>query len=323
MRIETLEYFLEVSYSKSFTQAARNLYISQQGLSKAMTGLENELGVSLFRRIRKRVELTEEGKLLAAYVEHVIRATDELNSNLRQLKKSGTDRELLQVPLLGVPYITNQMFEILGDLLDDYDLSGSSMNEVSANTLADLVRCDLGGQVLVVNVPEDRLEELLEVSSCTYVPMLYSKLQVIGSKSLISAKRNSITAEELSTVPFAYYNDYTLSSLMDYIFRNTELEPNVIYHTSNAAAIKAQIRSGRAATFGDSFSTFAGRPSEMLTTCTVLPSVTLCLGFFYSEGEGVEMREGYINRFSDMLHAEFGPYMEKMGGCAKEVPLVS
>ena len=45
MRIEVLEYFLEIAECRSFSQASSNLFISQQGLSKAMRALESELGV--------------------------------------------------------------------------------------------------------------------------------------------------------------------------------------------------------------------------------------------------------------------------------------
>lgn len=39
MRIEVLEYFLEIAECRSFSQASSNLFISQQGLSKAMRAL--------------------------------------------------------------------------------------------------------------------------------------------------------------------------------------------------------------------------------------------------------------------------------------------
>ena len=67
MRIETLSYFLELARCKSCVRASSNLFISQQGLSKAIVGLEKELGVALFDRAGKRMELTRVGELLIPY----------------------------------------------------------------------------------------------------------------------------------------------------------------------------------------------------------------------------------------------------------------
>ena len=64
MRIETLGYFLEIARCGSFTQAADNLFISQQGLSKAIKSLEGELDASLFVKDGRRVALSEEGEIL-------------------------------------------------------------------------------------------------------------------------------------------------------------------------------------------------------------------------------------------------------------------
>ena len=61
MRIESLHYFLEVARIGSFSLAARQLYVSQQGLSKAVQSLEKELGTALFERTGKRIRLTEAG----------------------------------------------------------------------------------------------------------------------------------------------------------------------------------------------------------------------------------------------------------------------
>ena len=58
MRIEVLEYFLEIADCKSFSRASENLFISQQGLSKSMRALEGELGVTLFQKSGRGIELT-------------------------------------------------------------------------------------------------------------------------------------------------------------------------------------------------------------------------------------------------------------------------
>lgn len=57
-----LETFVEVCEQMSFTKAASNLYISQQGVSKSIKTLEDELGVSLFLRTNSSISLTNYGR---------------------------------------------------------------------------------------------------------------------------------------------------------------------------------------------------------------------------------------------------------------------
>ena len=59
MRIETLQYFIEVAKSKSINAAAEKLYISQPALGIAIKNLEKELGFPLFERSHNGVKLTQ------------------------------------------------------------------------------------------------------------------------------------------------------------------------------------------------------------------------------------------------------------------------
>lgn len=61
MLLRNIKLFVEVSKSKSISEAAKRLYISQQTLSSAIRNLEEELGISLFSRSSSGVMITEEG----------------------------------------------------------------------------------------------------------------------------------------------------------------------------------------------------------------------------------------------------------------------
>lgn len=64
MRTEYLTYLLHIAKTKSINTSAKELYISQQSLSKAIKALENELGTALLERHHYGVELTEAGRLV-------------------------------------------------------------------------------------------------------------------------------------------------------------------------------------------------------------------------------------------------------------------
>jgi len=64
MNLKQLEYFSAVAEAKSISLAARNLHVAQPPISRQLALLEDELGVCLFLRTNKGVELTEAGRSL-------------------------------------------------------------------------------------------------------------------------------------------------------------------------------------------------------------------------------------------------------------------
>ncbi len=85
-----LEYFVRVVEEKSFTKAAERLFISQPALSKSIRALEQELGVTLFRRDPREVSLTGEGEIVYRYAMDILSywkaRTEELTAALEQGK---------------------------------------------------------------------------------------------------------------------------------------------------------------------------------------------------------------------------------------------
>lgn len=71
MDINQLVYFVQLCQDKSFTKAANNLHISQQGLSMATIRLEKELGSKLFHRTHSGLTLTENGEFLKPRAESI------------------------------------------------------------------------------------------------------------------------------------------------------------------------------------------------------------------------------------------------------------
>ena len=64
MRLEALKNFITVVECGTITEAARKICIAQPALSNQIRGLEEELGVQLFHRTPRSMELTEAGRIL-------------------------------------------------------------------------------------------------------------------------------------------------------------------------------------------------------------------------------------------------------------------
>ena len=76
--------FYEVARCGNISRAAKELYISQPAISKAISKLEESLGTRLFNRNSRGVQLTREGTIL---FQHVNTAFDSIGHGERELKR--------------------------------------------------------------------------------------------------------------------------------------------------------------------------------------------------------------------------------------------
>lgn len=93
MKFDAIFYALEVADAGSFSQAARNLYLSQPNLSYAVRQLENDLGVQLFERIPGGVVPTEAGQALIERF-RIIRREYEQIQEFSHLPSRNFERQL-------------------------------------------------------------------------------------------------------------------------------------------------------------------------------------------------------------------------------------
>ena len=74
--LDALRIFVVAARHMSFTEAASELHLTQSAVSHRIRGLEEELGISLFKRLTRRLELTAQGRALAHRVEQAISEID-------------------------------------------------------------------------------------------------------------------------------------------------------------------------------------------------------------------------------------------------------
>ena len=72
MNFEQLRSFRAVATHGGFSKAAESLYLTQSTVSMQVRALERELGVRLFERLGRRVQLTPEGRSLLGYASRIL-----------------------------------------------------------------------------------------------------------------------------------------------------------------------------------------------------------------------------------------------------------
>lgn len=91
VNLELYKVFYTVAKCGSLTKAAEELYISQPAVSQSIKQLENQLGISLFNRTHRGMELSAQGgKMIFSKVEEALKLFGEAQTLISQLKTSAT-----------------------------------------------------------------------------------------------------------------------------------------------------------------------------------------------------------------------------------------
>lgn len=93
MNTEQLRYFLSIARHRSFTEAAREFYVTQPTITHQIAALERELGVRLFLRTTRSVSLTRAGELFLGSAKQMLELDSQARERLRQLS-SGAQQAL-------------------------------------------------------------------------------------------------------------------------------------------------------------------------------------------------------------------------------------
>ena len=87
--LRQLEVFLAVAHSSNLTRAAGQLNMSQSAASSSLKDLENQFDVLLFDRVGKRLQLSEQGRLLRPKAEALMAVAEALEQSMLRHATAG------------------------------------------------------------------------------------------------------------------------------------------------------------------------------------------------------------------------------------------
>jgi DNA-binding transcriptional LysR family regulator len=121
--LRQLRYFVAVAEELNFTRAARRMHLVQQALSGAISQFEHQLGVQLFARTTRRVELTDAGTALLPHAREALAAADRAVSALVDVVAGRTGRLRLGLAMTSGLPLTPVLLRELDDDRPDIELT--------------------------------------------------------------------------------------------------------------------------------------------------------------------------------------------------------
>ena len=137
MDIQQLKYFLYVAKYRNFTKAAEHFYIGQPALSRQIFDLEKQIGVQLFVRSNRSVELTTAGEVLQQEGNKLI---DHFNSVIEKTQKAG-EGKLGYLKLATLGYVNYTVANLIRDFHLAYPLIKFIVERHDVEAINDLILC--------------------------------------------------------------------------------------------------------------------------------------------------------------------------------------
>ncbi len=220
VNLELYRAFYMVAKTGSLTRAAEELFISQPAVSQSIKTIENQLGVSLFSRTHKGMELSTAGKAIYNQVAEALTLLDDAEGKLTLLntKATGTIR---------IGATDSIFYYILADKIAEYnekypEVKLELISSTSPYTLSQVKegKCDVG----FVNLPIDERD----IKFCGMVSHL-SDVFVAGRKYEY-LKGRKVLLKELEDMPLLMIEENTIARKSLAAFTNTvgiTLKPEV------------------------------------------------------------------------------------------------
>jgi DNA-binding transcriptional LysR family regulator len=187
-----LRYFIAVAEELNFSRAARRLYIAQQSLSAQIRELEDEMGVTLFHRTTRKVELTAAGTVMLAAARTALATLDDAVDEARRAERG-------ELGTLKVGFIITAALELTRPILAAFrDRFPAVKVELREFDFSDTSAGLAGGWADVAVVRPPISAEGIEFETLFVEPRV---IAVVRDHPL--ADRDAVSVEEVLELPLA------------------------------------------------------------------------------------------------------------------------
>lgn len=228
MEIWQLNTFSIVAKNLHFTRASEELNLTQSAVSHQIKSLEEELGVQLFNRDKRKISLTSQGRVVLNYAQKMLHQVDVMRQEIEE------NKETLQgtLKLVGVPRSLNTpFFRIKRDfesIYPDIDLFFEAVLE--SELVFENVKKGISDLGFTTEFEDTR--GLLQIPYGSF-EMLF----VVGKNHHLAVKKEVELAELKEEYWVLFENGSWLRRKTDEIFSKTNFAPRKFTETNDGATI--------------------------------------------------------------------------------------
>lgn len=199
MTLQQLKYVITVAETKTISEAAKELFISQPSLTKSVKELEKEMGITIFERTNKGISVSKDGEVFLGYARQVLEQAALLEEKYKA--KSGGKQEFC-VSTQHYSFAVNAFVDLIKEHgSENYDFS---LRETQTYEIIDDVarmRSELG--ILYYNAfNQTVLMKLMKADDLAFTELFVAKPHIFISKKHPFAKRKSVAMDELEPYPY-------------------------------------------------------------------------------------------------------------------------
>lgn len=195
MNILHLKYAVEVANTGSISKAAENLYMNQPNLSRAIKELEESLGITVFDRTARGINLTADGEEFLNYAKGILDRIDEVEAIYSKERHS---KVRFSVCVPAVAYISEAFSKFVKKLDRDkpYEISCDETDSETAIGKVLRSECSLG-IIRYAACYDKHFKKLLAGKGLEFEVVAESEYVVILNKEHPLAKKETVFAEDL------------------------------------------------------------------------------------------------------------------------------
>ena len=229
MTIQMIQYAVEIANTRSFSQASKNLFVTEPTLSQQIKKLETELGVQLFIRSTRTVQLTDAGETFVTNARDTLLAYQSLLDVMEPYKSDV--RPIIHVGMVEA-LKTMGLQQLLQSLFDQFSEIKLRLLIAPRHALInDLVRGKLNYAILDINryFRKKINTELLHIE-----PLYCEELYVLLSEGLVPEKAGKMHIQDLKDIPILIDGLYTaMHSLVSDLYQESGLSPVISSISTN------------------------------------------------------------------------------------------
>jgi LysR family cys regulon transcriptional activator len=220
----------------NLTEAAKTLFTSQPGVSKAILELEDELGVDIFRRHGKRIRnLTEPGKRILTSIERILIEVETLKRVGKDFAAQDQGNFVIATTHTQARYALPR---VLTEFTKRFPKVRVSIQQGSPEQIADMLIHDRA-DIAIATEGIAGIDGLLALPGYQWQHVI-----AVQPEHPLLSKKN-ISLEDLAEYPIITYDKaFAGRSKIDRAFASKNLQPDVVLEAIDADVIKTYVETG-------------------------------------------------------------------------------